>query len=78
MITTYSGHADEDTEQLGLFADGPKTPNSIFCREDIWPCIKQVMDSGECVCDCAMTDDRVGDCCCLRGEDRDVCKYVDR
>ena len=43
MITTYSGHADEDTEQLGLFADGPKTPNSIFCREDIWPCIKQVM-----------------------------------
>ena len=43
FFATYSKHAGEEAEQLGLIKYAVNIPNSIFCREDIWPCIEKVM-----------------------------------
>ena len=43
FFATYSRHAGEYAEQLGLITYGVKIPNSIFCREDIWPYLEKAM-----------------------------------
>ena len=40
FFATYARHAREYAAQLGLITYGVKIPNSIFCREDIRPCIE--------------------------------------
>ena len=37
FVPTCSRQADYYTKYPGFIADGLKRPNSIFCREDVWP-----------------------------------------